>query len=100
MTSKPRNPELTRPGPIVFWLANDGHRLNHMTFVDQIEPLKKAALAEFDSAGDLAALEQSKVNYLGLNGKFTALLKQLGALPREEKPAAGKLINQCKAELE
>src|SRR5207247_3372669 len=33
-------------------------------------------------------------------GKFTALMKQLGALPKEEKPAAGKAINTAKAELE
>ncbi|MDB6023485.1 MAG: phenylalanyl-tRNA synthetase, partial [Pedosphaera sp.] len=39
-------------------------------------------------------------NYLGAQGKFTALLKQLGALPKEEKPAAGKLVNQAKVEME
>src|SRR5439155_2879303 len=31
---------------------------------------------------------------------FTALLKQLGALPRDEKPAAGKALNLAKVELE
>ena len=71
-----------------------------MTLLDQIDPLKQAALAEFAAAADLAALEQAKVAYLGGNGKFTALLKQLGTLPKEEKPAAGKLINVAKAELE
>mgnify|MGYP000125389432 CR=1 FL=1 len=33
-------------------------------------------------------------------GEFTALMKQLGTLPKEEKPAAGKLINAAKVELE
>src|SRR5437867_8131079 len=51
-------------------------------------------------ASDLASLEQAKVNYLGAHGKFTALLKQLGSLSKEERPAAGKLINQAKVELE
>lgn len=69
-------------------------------FLDQIEPLKQAALAELDGAADLAALEQARVNYLGANGRFTALMKQLGTLPREEKPAAGKAINGAKVELE
>lgn len=69
-------------------------------FLDQIEPLKQAALAELDGAADLAALEQARVNYLGANGRFTALMKQLGSLPREEKPAAGKAINGAKVELE
>src|ERR1700704_2156052 len=71
-----------------------------MSFVEQIEPLKQAALAELKAATDLAALEQAKISYLGAHGKFTGLLKQLGAWPKEEKPAAGKLINQSKIELE
>jgi phenylalanyl-tRNA synthetase alpha chain len=52
------------------------------------------------AAADLAALEQARVSYLGANGKFTALMKQLGALSKEEKPAAGKAINGAKVELE
>ncbi|HEX3797894.1 MAG TPA: phenylalanine--tRNA ligase subunit alpha [Verrucomicrobiae bacterium] len=71
-----------------------------MSFLDQIEPLKNAAIAELRAAPDLAALEQTKGNYLGAAGKFTALLKQLGSLPKEEKPAAGKLVNVAKGELE
>jgi phenylalanyl-tRNA synthetase alpha chain len=71
-----------------------------MSFLNEIEPLKQAATAELRAAPDLAALEQTKGNYLGAQGKFTALMKQLGTLPKEEKPAAGKLINQAKVELE
>jgi phenylalanyl-tRNA synthetase alpha chain len=71
-----------------------------MPFLDEIEPLKQTALAEFKQAADLAALEQIKGAWTGPNGKFTALLKQMGALPKEEKPAAGKLINVAKGELE
>jgi len=68
--------------------------------IDQIEPLKQTALAELKSAPDLAALEQTKGTWLGANGRFTALMKQLGTLSKEEKPAAGKLINAAKVELE
>jgi phenylalanyl-tRNA synthetase alpha chain len=71
-----------------------------MSFLDQIEPLKQAALSELRAAPDLPALEQSKGNFLGPQGKFTSLMKQLGSLPKEEKPVAGKLINQAKVELE
>jgi phenylalanyl-tRNA synthetase alpha chain len=66
----------------------------------EIESLKQAALAELNAAQDLKALEQAKVDYLGSHGKFTALLKSLGNLPKEERPAAGKLINVAKVELE
>ncbi len=71
-----------------------------MSFPADLEPLKQTALAEFQAAPDLGALEQTKGAWIGPNGKFTALLKQLGTLPKEEKPAAGKLINAAKVELE
>ncbi|HXC98733.1 MAG TPA: phenylalanine--tRNA ligase subunit alpha [Verrucomicrobiae bacterium] len=71
-----------------------------MSLLNEIEPLKQAALAEFQAAPDVASMEQAKGAYLGAQGKFTALMKQLGTLPKEEKPAAGKLINQAKVELE
>src|SRR6185369_14722309 len=70
------------------------------SFLDEIEPLKQAALADLKAASDLAALEQAKINYLGAHGRFTALLKQLGGLSKEERPTAGKLINLAKVELE
>jgi phenylalanyl-tRNA synthetase alpha chain len=71
-----------------------------MSLLNEIEPLKQSALAELKNAPDLAALEQTKGAWIGPNGKFTALMKQLGTLSKEEKPAAGKLINAAKVELE
>jgi phenylalanyl-tRNA synthetase alpha chain len=69
-------------------------------FLDEIEPIKAAALAEFQSASDLATLEQARVSFLGSNGRFTGLMKKLGSLPKEEKPVAGKAVNSVKLELE
>jgi phenylalanyl-tRNA synthetase alpha chain len=71
-----------------------------MSFLNEIEPLKQTALAELKAAADLATLEQTKGTWIGPNGKFTALMKQMGTLSKEEKPAAGKLINAAKVELE
>ena len=71
-----------------------------MGFLNDIEPLKQTALTELNAAPDLAALEQTKGAWIGPNGKFTALMKQLGTLSKEDKPAAGKLINAAKVELE
>jgi phenylalanyl-tRNA synthetase alpha chain len=71
-----------------------------MAFLDQIEPLTQAARADLKAAPDLAALEQAKGRWIGTQGQFTTLMKQLGALPKEEKPAAGKAINAAKLELE
>lgn len=71
-----------------------------MSLKEQIDPLKEAALQEFAAAGDLAQLDAVRVKYLGSHGSFTGLLKQLGSLAKEERPAAGKLINEAKAQLE
>jgi phenylalanyl-tRNA synthetase alpha chain len=71
-----------------------------MSLLNDIEPLKQAALAEMTAAQDLATLERTKGSFIGPQGKFTALMKQLGTLSKEERPAAGKLINQAKVEIE
>lgn len=57
-------------------------------------------MKEFAAAGNVQQLDEARVKYLGANGSFTGLLRQLGTLPKEEKPAAGKLINEAKAYLE
>ncbi len=71
-----------------------------MSLLAQLDPLKAEALAALAAAADLPALEQTKGAFLGGDGKFTALMKQLGTLPKEERPAAGKAINAAKSELE
>ncbi|HNU99136.1 MAG TPA: phenylalanine--tRNA ligase subunit alpha, partial [Verrucomicrobiota bacterium] len=69
-------------------------------FVDQIEPILETALSELRAARDLAVLDQARTTYLGVHGRFTALMKQLGSLPKEERPDAGKRINTAKGMLE
>ncbi len=71
-----------------------------MTFSEEVESLRAAAKAALDEAKDLAALEQARITWLGSNSQFNALLRQLGKLPKEERPAAGKTVNLAKNELE
>jgi len=68
--------------------------------LDQIEPLTEEALQALQSAGNLSDLDAARVKYLGVNGQFTALLKQMGSLPKEQRPEAGKKINIAKNKLE
>ncbi len=51
-------------------------------------------------ADDITALENLRVKYLGKKGELTAILKQMGRLSAEERPAMGQLANQVRAELE
>lgn len=71
-----------------------------MSFVDEIEPLKAEALAAFEAAEDLRGLEDARVAFLGVNGRFTAAMKTLGSLSKEERPVVGKALNVAKGELE
>ncbi|GIX31971.1 MAG: phenylalanine--tRNA ligase alpha subunit [Porticoccaceae bacterium] len=68
--------------------------------MEHLSDLLEAALAELAAAGDRAALEQVRVAYLGRKGRLTALLRELGRLPAEERRAAGARINEAKERLE
>ena len=68
--------------------------------MENLEPLANEAKAAIAAAKDGATLEQLRVDYLGKKGQITALLKRLGQLSAEERPAAGALINVVKQELQ
>jgi len=68
--------------------------------MENLEPLANEARAAIEAAEDGAALEQLRVDYLGKKGQITALLKGLGQLSAEERPAAGAKINVVKQELQ
>lgn len=70
------------------------------SFSEQVESLKQSAKEALAAAADLAALDRARVAWLGSNSEFNALLRQLGKLPKEERPLAGKSVNLAKAELE
>ncbi len=61
-----------------------------------LSELISRASAEIAEAADLAALDAARVTYLGKKGELTALMKTLGQLSAEERPAAGQAINEAK----
>jgi phenylalanyl-tRNA synthetase alpha chain len=58
--------------------------------------MTRQALDEVAACGDLAALEDARVRWLGKKGTLTEQLKALGALAAAERPAAGARINEAK----
>jgi len=68
--------------------------------VGDLNSLRKSFLQQLESAQDSAALQQVRVHYLGKKGELTQQLKGLGSLPPDERPAAGKLINELKVFIE
>jgi phenylalanyl-tRNA synthetase alpha chain len=67
--------------------------------VSSIAELLSQAETAVRSAGDLAALDAVRVQFLGKKGLFTAQSKEIGKLPPAEIPAAGKAINDAKTGL-
>ncbi len=68
--------------------------------MDSLDSLIAEAQAAFSAAKSASELEQIKARYLGKTGALTDLLKGLGKLPAEERPAAGGRINHAKSLLE
>ena len=64
--------------------------------IDQLTAQAGAALA---AAGDRQSLAAFWQEYLSRNGKVAGLMKELRNVAPEERPAAGKIINECKAKL-
>ena len=71
-----------------------------MSLLDEIDSLKAEALIELNAATDQSSLDRAKGSWLGPQGRFTGLMKQMGSLSKEERPLAGQAINAAKAELE
>ena len=61
--------------------------------LNQLVTDAKQAIA---AAGDLQALDQVRVDFLGKKGRITERMKMLGQLSADERPKAGQAINQAK----
>ncbi len=64
--------------------------------MSDIEQLNGQALADIAAAATPDALEHLRVSLLGKSGSITAQLKSLGALPADERKAAGEAINRVR----
>ena len=62
----------------------------------ELEQIANEAKASIAAATELSVLDDLRVEYLGKKGRLTGLLKGLGALSNEERPAAGAKINEVK----
>ena len=71
-----------------------------MSIIDELQALGTDAAAAIAGAADLAALDAVRVAFLGKKGSLTAVLRGLGALSAEERPAVGKVSNEVRQALE
>ena len=65
--------------------------------IEALRELESEALAAIAEAGDADSLEQVRVTYLGRSeGRISAILRGLGRLSPEERPAVGQTANRVK----
>jgi phenylalanyl-tRNA synthetase alpha chain len=66
----------------------------------RVDALAGEARAAIERAASSTELERLRVAYLGRQGALTQLLRSLGTLPPEERPAVGAAANEAKRALE
>ena len=67
---------------------------------EQLARIRSEALAAFEQAQSAAELDSLRVQYLGKKGELTAVLKMMGKLSAEERPAMGQLANEVRSWIE
>ena len=67
---------------------------------EKLEALRQKAFGELEKLNSPKELEELRVRLLGKKGELTELLRGMGALPAEERPKMGQLVNQLRSSLE
>ena len=61
-----------------------------------LQPLKKQLLQDLNKVSNSKELQDLKIKYLGKKGEITLLSKSLGKLSQQERPKAGRAINELR----
>src|SRR4051794_18134195 len=70
-------------------------------FLADLDRLLTEAQATFSAAADTGNLEAARIEFLGAaKGQLKNVQKGLGAIVKEDKPAAGKRFNEVKTAVE
>lgn len=67
---------------------------------EKLDEIRVLALKTLNGIKDLKALDEFRVAWLGKKGQLTAILKAMGSMSTEERPAVGQMANYIRNELE
>ena len=67
---------------------------------EQMQALRASSIQAILDCENAERLEALRVKYLGKKGELTAILRQMGGLSAEERPAMGQLANQLRSDIE
>jgi phenylalanyl-tRNA synthetase alpha chain len=71
-----------------------------MGIVEDLQAQQSQALEEIGHSRELGVLDAVRVAYLGKKGSLTGVLRGLGSLSAEERPAVGKVANEVRVTIE
>ncbi len=67
---------------------------------EKLKHIRTSALEQLDAADSTEKLEQLRVKFLGKKGELTAVLRGMGALSPDERPAIGQIANEIRESVE
>ena len=67
---------------------------------DRLRSILDEMRSALENAKSNEAMQEIRVKYLGKKGEITSMMKQMGSLSPEERPAMGQLVNEAKQKLE
>ena len=67
---------------------------------EQLEQLQQEALQEIQAASSQKELNEVRIKYLGKKGPMTEVLRGMGKLSPEERPAVGELVNTVRTTIQ
>jgi phenylalanyl-tRNA synthetase alpha chain len=68
---------------------------NHNPLPEQLRTIGERLQAALASAPNATAIEHIRITFLGRNGEITHVRRGIGALPPDQRPRAGKIINDA-----
>ena len=71
-----------------------------MAVTDELTALAAETLQRIQAADTTAALEEVRVAVLGKQGSLTGYLRNMGNVPKDERAAVGKAVNEAREQVE
>ncbi|MCI8469753.1 MAG: phenylalanine--tRNA ligase subunit alpha [Eggerthellaceae bacterium] len=71
-----------------------------MAITEELSALRDDTLAAVAAADTTAALDEVRVRVLGKAGTLTGYLRSMGSVPKEERAAVGKAVNEARVAVE
>lgn len=71
-----------------------------MAITEELQVLRESTLADIAAADTSAALEAVRVAVLGKSGTLTGYLRSMGSVPKDERAAVGKAVNEARVAVE